>query len=207
MTERQSSRLRILHVAAKMLDQHGEPQLRISGVCKKAKVTAPSIYHFFDSREGLIDAAQAFLFVQGQAELGEAFGEATYACASKSGFAAIVDRFARAAFSDARRHVRSRRASVLGRAQNSESLSKQLNVDQNVSNKLIGDPLRFAQAKGWVRSDFDTEMFAAWFVGMTTARCFIEFGDTHPKTAQWDTIAIRAVFSGLGLNPPASKRN
>ena len=56
MTERQSSRLRILHVAAKILDQHGEPQLRISEVCKKAKVTAPSIYHFFDIREGLIDA-------------------------------------------------------------------------------------------------------------------------------------------------------
>ena len=207
MTERQSSRLRILHIAAKILDQHGEPQLRISDVCKKAKVTAPSIYHFFDSREGLIDAAQAFLFVQGQAELGEAFGEATYACTSKARFAAIADRFARAAFSDARRHVRSRRASVLGRAQNSESLSKQLNVYQNESNKLIGDPLRFAQAKGWVRSNFDTEMFAAWFVGMTTARCFIEFGNAHPKASRWDSIAIRAVFSVLGLNPPASKRN
>ena len=113
MTERQSSRLRILHVAAKMLDQQGEPQLRISEVCKKAKVTAPSIYHFFGGREGLIDAAHAFLFVQGQAELGEAFSEATYACTSKSGFVAIANRFARAAFSDARRHVRSRRASVL----------------------------------------------------------------------------------------------
>lgn len=207
MTERQSSRLRILHVAAKMLDQHGESQLRISDVCKKAKVTAPSIYHFFDSREGLIDTAHAFLFIQGQTELGEAFGEATYACTSKAGFAAIADRFARAAFSDARRHVRSRRASVLGRAQNSESLSKQLNAFQNDSNKLIGDPLRFAQAKGWVRSDFDTEMFAAWFVGMTTARCFIEFADAHPKAAQWDSIAMHAVFSVLGLTPPASKRN
>ena len=207
MTERQSSRLRILHVAVKILDQHGDPQLRISDVCKKAKVTAPSIYHFFGSREGLIDAAHAFLFTQGQTELGEAFGEATYACTSKSGFAAIADRFARAAFSDARRHVRSRRASVLGRAQNSKTLRKELNTFQNESNKLIGDPLRFAQAKGWVRSDFDTEMFAAWFVGMTTARCFVEFDEAHPKAARWDSIAIRAVFLVLGLNPPASKRS
>jgi AcrR family transcriptional regulator len=207
MTERQSSRLRILHIAAKILDQHGEPQLRISDVCKKAKVTAPSIYHFFDSREGLIDSAHAFLFIQGQAELGESFGEATYACTSKAGFAAIAQRFARDAFSDARRHVRSRRASVLGRAQKSKTLSKELGLYQNQANKLIGDPLRYAQAKGWVRSDFDTEMFAAWFVGMTTSRCFIEFTDAHPKAAQWDSIAIRSVFLVLGLTPPASKRN
>jgi hypothetical protein len=72
---------------------------------------------------------------------------------------------------------------------------------------MIGDPLRYAQAKGWVRSDFDTEMFAAWFVGMTTARCFIEFTDAHPKAAQWDSIAMRATFLVLGLTPPVSKRN
>ena len=201
------TRERLLKATAAVIDKGGESAVRIRDITKACAITAPSIYHFFGSREGLIDAAQAYRFSRGQLELGLAFSTALYKCRSKKDLTELAHRFLDLMFAPERRATRNSRLNVLGNAIYRPELSKELAVAQDLSNKIVGDPLRFAQAKGWVRDDFNSEMFAAWLNGVVNSRRLIEMGSNHPHGSEWDVIAKRSICLVLGIPEPAPKKS
>ena len=201
------TRERLLKATAAVIDKGGESAVRIRDITKACTITAPSIYHFFGSREGLIDAAQAYRFSRGQRELGLAFSTALYKCRSKKDLTELAHRFLDLMFAPDRRATRNSRLNVLGNAIYRPDLSKELAVAQNLSNKIVADPLRFAQAKGWVRDDFNPEMFAAWLNGVVNSRRLIEMGSNHPHGSEWDVIAKRSICLVLGIPEPAPKKS
>ena len=201
------TRERLLKATAAVIDKGGESAVRIRDITKACTITAPSIYHFFGSREGLIDAAQAYRFSRGQRELGLAFSTALYKCRSKKDLTELAHRFLDLMFAPDRRATRNSRLNVLGNAIYRPELSKELAVAQDLSNKIVGDPLRYAQAKGWVRDDFNPEMFAAWLNGVVNSRRLIEMGSNHPHGSEWDVIAKRSICLVLGIPEPAPKKS
>ena len=201
------TRERLLKATAAVIDKGGESAVRIRDITKACTITAPSIYHFFGSREGLIDAAQAYRFSRGQRELGLAFSTALYKCRSKKDLTELAHRFLDLMFAPDRRATRNSRLNVLGNAIYRPDLSKELAVAQNLSNKIVADPLRFAQAKGWVREDFNPEMFAAWLNGVVNSRRLIEMNGNHPHGSEWDVIAKRSICLVLGIPEPAPKKS
>ncbi len=84
MAEINTTRERLLKATAAAIDKGGEGAVRIRDLTKSCNITAPSIYHFFGSREGLIDEAQALRFSRGQRQLGEAFTAAVHTCKTKT---------------------------------------------------------------------------------------------------------------------------
>ena len=206
MAEINNTRERLLKAAAATIDKGGEGAVRIRDLTKSCNITAPSIYHFFGSREGLIDAAQAFRFSRGQRELSDAFATAIHTCKSKTQFVELAHRFLETMFAPDRRSIRNSRLNVLGNAINRPALSKELALAQDVSNKIVGESLGFAQTKGWVRDDFNTEMFAAWLNGMVNSRRLIEMNGTHPLGDEWDVIAKRSIYMTIGIPEPARKK-
>ena len=207
MAETNNTRERLLKAAAATIDKGGEGAVRIRDLTKSCNITAPSIYHFFGSREGLIDAAQAYRFSRGQRELSDAFATAVHTCKSKTQFVELAHRFLETMFAPDRRSIRNSRLNVLGNAINRPALSKELALAQDVSNKIVGESLGFAQTKGWVRDDFNTEMFAAWLNGVVNSRRLIEMNGTHPLGDEWDVIAKRSICMTLGLPEPARKKS
>ena len=201
------TRERLLKATAAVIDKGGESAVRIRDITKACTITAPSIYHFFGSREGLIDAAQVYRFSRGQRELGLAFSTALYKCRSKKDLTELAHRFLDLMFAPDRRATRNSRLNVLGNAIYRPDLSKELAVAQNLSNKIVADPLRFAQAKGWVRDDFNPEMFAAWLNGVVNSRRLIEMNGNHPHGSEWDVIAKRSICLVLGIPEPAPKKS
>lgn len=201
------TRERLLKATAAVIDKGGESAVRIRDITKACTITAPSIYHFFGSREGLIDAAQAYRFSRGQRELGLAFSTALYKCRNKKELTELAHRFLDLMFAPERRATRNSRLNVLGNAIYRPELSRELAVAQDLSNKIVGDPLRFAQAKGWVRDDFNSEMFAAWLNGVVNSRRLIEMGGNHPHGSEWDVIAKRSICLVLGIPEPAPKKS
>ena len=201
------TRERLLKATAAVIDKGGESAVRIRDITKACTITAPSIYHFFGSREGLIDAAQVYRFSRGQRELGLAFSTALYKCRSKKDLTELAHRFLDLMFAPERRATRNSRLNVLGNAIYRPELSKELAVAQDLSNKIVGDPLRFAQAKGWVRDDFNSEMFAAWLNGVVNSRRLIEMGSNHPHGSEWEVIAKRSICLVLGIPEPAPKKS
>ena len=206
MAETNNTRDRLLKATAVAIDKGGEGAVRIRDLTKSCNITAPSIYHFFGSREGLIDAAQAFRFSRGQLQLGNAFASAIHQCKNKTQFVELAHRFLATMFSYERRAIRNVRLNVLGNAVNRPDLSKELSHVQEESNKVVGEALRYAQSKGWVRDDFNGDMFAAWLVGMVNSRRLIEMNGTHPLSDEWDVIAKRSICMTLGIPEPARKK-
>ena len=207
MTETNTTRERLLKATAAAIDKGGEGAVRIRDLTKSCNITAPSIYHFFGSREGLIDAAQAFRFSRGQLQLGNAFSSAIHKCKTKTQFVELAHQFLATMFSLDRRAVRNTRLNVLGNAVNRPDLSKQLSHVQEESNKVVGESLRYAQSKGWVRDDFNGDMFAAWLNGMVNSRRLIEMNGIHPLADEWDVIAKRSICMTLGIPEPARKKS
>jgi len=206
VTEKNTSRERLLKATAAAIDKGGEGAVRIRDLTKSCNITAPSIYHFFGSREGLIDAAQAFRFSRGQLQLGDAFASAIHQCKNKTQFVELAHRFLATMFALDRRAVRNTRLNVLGNAVNRPDLSKELAQVQEESNVVVGEALLYAQSKGWVRDDFNTEMFAAWLVGMVNSRRLIEMNGNHPLGDEWDVIAKRSICMTIGIPEPARKK-
>jgi len=207
MVEINTTRERLLKATAAAIDKGGEGAVRIRDLTKSCNITAPSIYHFFGSREGLIDAAQAFRFSRGQLQLGNAFSTAIHQCKNKAQFVKLAHQFLTTMFSYERRAIRNVRLNVLGNAVNRPDLSKQLSHVQEESNKVVGESLRYAQSKGWVRDDFNGDMFAAWLNGMVNSRRLIEMNGIHPLADEWDVIAKRSICMTIGIPEPARKKS
>jgi AcrR family transcriptional regulator len=207
VTETNTTRERLLKATAAAIDKGGEGAVRIRDLTKSCNITAPSIYHFFGSREGLIDAAQAFRFSRGQLQIGDAFASAIHKCKNKTQFVELAHQFLTIMFSYERRAIRNLRLNVLGNAVNRPDLSKELAQVQEESNVVVGEALRYAQTKGWMRDDFNCEMFAAWLVGMVNSRRLIEMNGIHPLADEWDVIAKRSICMTIGIPEPARKKS
>jgi len=198
------TRTRLLDAAVHLIETKGEVGLRVRDVASMAKVTEPSIYHFFGSREGLIVAAQALRYVQGQVKGLRAFEASVYACTSKKQFIELVRSALRDLYNDPQSaDNRAVRINVLGSAQSRPELARQLADMQRVANRALAEPLGFARDKGWVRKGVDLEMLAAWIIGQINGRVLLEIDPDAADTDSWDMISMDAVLAVMG-HPPSS---
>lgn len=207
MEETIGTRDRLLRAAVKALDHGGESAVRIREIAAECGVTAPSIYHFFGSRDGLIEAALAYRYFTGQWELGTGFADAVFACTSKTEFVALVHTTMETILSPDRAAYRLVRVSALGGTITRPRLAEGVIQFQREFNRRLAEAIRFAQASKWVRADFNPEVFGSWLTGMINGRVLIELDPKHSGAAEWDLLAVRAVCSVLGIPEPAKRRS
>ena len=205
VADSQLLREQILYIVAKIIDKGGEKAVRIRDVCAASKKTPPTIYRLFGDRTGLIMEAQSYRFTLNQTVLIKSFAEAVYSAKNKSEFVKIAHQNLNLMFSLKRQDFRSMRLEVLGSAQSNKKLAVEVNKSQSIANEFGAQPFRFAQARGWINDDFDPEIYIAWLTGMVNARVIIELNGKHPKSNEWDKIAMRSICVVLGIPEPKSK--
>ena len=193
---------RILMAAASIIDRHGEAGVRINDICKGLKITAPSVYHFFGDREGLIEATQSYRYARGQDEFIQWFADGVYGCSNSSEFVQHIHAAIHLLLSPSRREFRRARADVLGSAQYRPSLATKVSEAQNKSNLRQVETLRYARAKGWIKDDFDLEAFSAWTSGLSVSKRLVELTGSSTDIKQWDDITTRAICLVLGVPEP-----
>ena len=202
VADSQLLREQILHIVAKIIDNGGEKAVRIRDVCAASKKTPPTIYRLFGDRNGLIMEAQSYRFTLNQTVLIKDFAAAVYSAKNRSEFVKIAHQYLNLMFSLKRQDFRSMRLEVLGSAQSNKKLAVEVNKSQSIANEFGAQPFRFAQARGWINDDFDPEIYIAWLTGMVNARVFIELNGNHPKSNEWDKIAMRSICVVLGIPEP-----
>lgn len=202
VADSQLLREQILHIVAKIIDKGGEKAVRIRDVCVASKTTPPTIYRIFSDRTGLIVAAQSYRFTFNQTDLIKSFAAAVYSAKNKSEFVKIAHQNLNLMFSLKRQDFRSMRLEVLGSAQSNKKLAVEINNAQSIANEFGAQPIRFAQARGWINDDFDPEIYIAWLTGMVNARVIIELNGKHPKSNEWDKIAMRSICVVLDIPEP-----
>lgn len=203
------TRERLLRAAIATIATDGERAIRVRDIAAQAGVTEPSLYHFFGSREGLIIAAQTARFREDQLEGLARFREAVQACTTFEEFVAAVRATLQWAYGSERHGARSTRIDVLGSAQSRPELARELVAAQRGVNVALGDSLRLAQTRGWVRPDVDCTILAAWVATQILGRAFLEIDAELATSTEWNEISIAATLAactGVVINPPNNER-
>jgi AcrR family transcriptional regulator len=142
---------RALSVVTQILDEGGEAHLRLADVSRRSSVSIGSLYHHFESREGLIRAARERQFIESIPD--NALEEAEFLAAATSAddfLDRLVDSL-RASSTPERAAARRRRLELLGVAASrpeslaivSDALSKYLDVLDSIALQL--------EDRGWLR--------------------------------------------------------
>jgi AcrR family transcriptional regulator len=180
-----STRDEILRLTVEAIDGAGEGGVHVSEIAKASNVAVTSIYHFFDSREGLIEAAQASRFAREFTINANAFSDEVNKCATRDEFRTLLRQSLPSFFGPEGARRRADRVNVLGATYNRPSLTAA--VSDRIVEAIIelSKPLHIAQNKGWVRQDLNIENLAAWYVSTITSYAIVEL---TPATREFDWV-------------------
>ncbi len=197
MNESPGTRERLLQEAVSAIVHGGEAAVRIRDIAKAAGVSYASVYHFFGSREGLIEAAQAYRYRSGVSQMIEAFAQASAKATTKDEFIQSFKFVLGLVFSSERSSIRMSRINVLGSAEARPSLLAVLaNTHLELFNELA-ESFKKPQAMGWVRADLDLVAVSAWLNGQLTGRLLAEITHGGVDLKAWDAIARDAIMAIL----------
>lgn len=191
--ERHPTEQRILDVAISIIETSGEASLRVHDIEVAAECTAPSIYHFFGSREGLVIAAQAERITRSFMEVDAAIEALLAPVSSRAELREAIHRILQLTYEPSRAIARLRRIFALGSVEGRPDLAA-----------IVGDSARsyiarFArridrfQHEGWVDPDLDIDAFALWLSGQILGRVYVELGAEPAPHPAWDAISERAI--------------
>jgi AcrR family transcriptional regulator len=180
-----STRDEILRLTVEAIDGAGEGGVHVSEIAKASNVAVTSIYHFFDSREGLIEAAQASRFAREFTVNANAFSDEVAKCANQEEFRALLRQSLPSFFGPDGARRRADRVNVLGSTFNRPSLTAAVS-DRIVEATIeLSKPLHIAQNKGWIRQDLNVENLAAWYIATITSYAIVEL---TPATREFDWV-------------------
>lgn len=197
--ERDVRRL-LLGEAVRVIAKNGEQALRTKAVAAAAGVTEPALFHYFGSREGLIEEAQAERFKTLQVDLIKRFRDNVMQCNTKKEFVAVVRATIEAVNDPVRAPSRATRIHVAGSAVTRPNLAARLVVAQKESNAVLVDALAYAQRRKWIRANLNVEAFAMWFIGHATGRFFAEMDPNSHLLPTIDAMMAESTLAVLGLS-------
>lgn len=180
-----STRDEILRLTVEAIDGAGEGGVHVSEIAKASNVAVTSIYHFFDSREGLIEAAQASRFAREFTINANAFSDEVNKCATRDEFRALLRQSLPSFFGPDGSRRRADRVNVLGSTYNRPSLTAAVS-DRIVEATIeLSKPLHIAQSNGWIRQDLNIENLAAWYIATITSYAIVEL---TPATREFNWV-------------------
>jgi AcrR family transcriptional regulator len=197
MARGHDTRERLLAAATATIAASGEAGLRIRDIAMECGVSDPTIYHFFGSREGLVEEAFARLFVEKAQTLNAEFDRAVRACASATEFRDVVISALRVSFGPVGAAARSTRVMVLGAAQSRPSLMARLVEAQRDADLKIASGLAYAKQQGWTRPDLDVQASSMWAASLIFGRALAEMDPARLDEVAWDDFAITAALQVL----------
>jgi AcrR family transcriptional regulator len=188
-----STKQRLLDAAIRTINDKGEAGLRIDDLLNEVDVKAPTLYHHFGSREGLIVEAQAERFLRsirvGTAEIIEAFNSSTNIEGLKKAVRLAVSYRG----DESRIQFRLQRLNALGAAYARPDLAVRIVEAHEAQVREVADAMRPFQAKGLIRSDIDIEMVIAWYNGALIGGLLVELEPSTLDANHWSVVMIDAI--------------
>jgi len=194
-----SSKEMILALAITQIDRGGEASIRVKQIAEDAGTSVTSIYHFYGSREGLIEAAQIARFEGGYEGTRAKFLAAAQSVETREDFTQFLEAQVREIFTATHRMNRRRRMNVAGSAIARPDLLSAINDVQRRWYAELVDGLRIAKERGLIGKDADVESIATWHLVTVNGFPAIEGDSTGTDVAKWLEFYIDTMFRALGL--------
>lgn len=184
---------KILDETIRIIETSGESSVRVHDIEAAVNVTAPSIYHFFGSREGLVSAAQAERVIRGFSQFNEVSESILSRVSSRAELRVAIDQILTAVYEPSRATARLQRIFALASSEGRPELATI--VGDAAREFLHANAVRFTvfKEKGWTRPDLDLEAFSQWLGGQILGRIYIELGCEPTPNPSWDAISKEAV--------------
>ena len=163
--ERHPTEQKILDEAIRIIENSGEASLRVHDIETAVDITAPSIYHFFGSREGLVSAAQAERILRSFAEFDLISDPILAKVSSKEELREAIRELSVLIFDPSRATARLRRIYALGSTEGRPELAATIGEASRTYLRTVAESFQPFQEKGWVRPDLDLDAFGQWLAG------------------------------------------
>jgi AcrR family transcriptional regulator len=187
------SREEILERTIQIIEHHGEAAVRVKDLCDEVGVAVTSLYHFFDNREGLIEAAQVERYERELRRAADDIADHISACRTQREFRSLVRRLLDMLCAHERAGARLNRINVIGSVQGRPDLERRIGAAQTAFHHDLAAALELPQQRGWIRRDLDLAALTAWFFGQITSRILIEIGDSDIDGRAWNRMATEAI--------------
>lgn len=188
-----STRETILELAIDVIDNHGEQAIRTNQLAVEAGTTPPTLYHYFGSREGLVEAAQAERFLRSLTTDINLFIDQLAKVTTRDELKVVIKNLALLRDSDERRQVRWKRLNALGSTYARPNLERRI---AEVHNDLVSRTAlalgRF-QRQGFIRQDIDLRAVIAWYNGAVLGKTLVMLEGSDVDPAQWERTMDEAV--------------
>lgn len=194
------TRAQILEAALGVIAQSGERSLRTKAVAEGVGVTEPTLFHYFGSREGLVEAAQVERFRRSQLDVYVPFRAAVIDCSRKSDFVSLCRQTTLRALDAERFPIRAERIEILGSALTRPDMFERIRELQIESSKVLSEALEIARARKWLPNELDTKAAAYWLIGAITGRVFAEISGDAQVIESHKTLLYRSFMWVLGLS-------
>lgn len=193
MSETPGTRERLLEATIEVIGKHGEVAVKVDAIAEAARITKPSLYHFFGDRDGLIIAAQAERLRRSTRFGLPALTDQARACTEKSQYTELI-RGAILSFSTpAGRERRRVRMEVFGSAVSRPALQAVVNQVMLEAADELATIFEIGHERGWITSPAPSRSLALWWYGTVLGRHLAESIDDF-DTDDWDEITIDAAL-------------
>lgn len=194
-----STKERILRLAIEALDQGGEASIRVKQIADDAGVSVTSLYHFYGSREGLVEAALVHRFDDGYRHGRAAMRHTAETATSRQELAESLERLIREAFSQAYTSARRRRMNVAGAAFSRPTLLTKINDAQREWFSELHESLLIAQHRGFIDASVDTRAAATWHLITANGLASVEGDSTGADLEAWLDMYVDTMLRLVGL--------
>lgn len=194
-----STRERILRLAIQVLDHGGEASIRVKQIADAAGVSVTSLYHFFGSREGLVEEALVARFNDGYRLGRDLVREAATTAQTTVEFATSLENVVRTALGPEFTPSRQRRINVAGAALSRPSLLSKINDAQREWLNDLTDGLALAQERGFISANVNVHTVATWHLITVNGVTAIEGDPTGADMEAWLDMYVDTMFRLVGL--------
>lgn len=194
-------RSKLLELAIAIIDESGEAAVRTNHLVEQAGVKAPTLYHYFGSREGLIEEAQAERFSRYIREDVDALIALVDDCNNKTELKkAIMSIFSRR--DDDNGVIRRRqRMNALGSAYARPHLETKISRTLNEEATRGALALAPFQQKGMIAGHVDLRSLVAWYMGASLGKNLVELSESDVNVANWEKLmnsaTLHLLFDGV----------
>lgn len=184
----------MLQMAIEAIERGGEASVRVREVSDATGVSFASLYHFFGSREGLVEEALAEMYIRsirdGNAGILAIVGGADTADA----FYTAIRRISLDVYEPSRSQFRFARLSVLGSTAGRPNLARRVAEAQVLATDAFVGLMREPQSRGWIHPSIDLFTFATWIMGIVLGRSLVELEPTRAHPDMWNAMSVEAII-------------
>ena len=185
----------MLQMAIEAIERGGEASVRVREVSDATGVSFASLYHFFGSREGLVEEALTEIYVRSVRNFTVTIAARFAQCDDVESFRLAIREISLTAYDLGRSPLRFTRLSVLGGVAGRPQLVARVAAAQQEANETLAGAIRVTQERGWIHPKLDLTTFAAWMTGLTLGRAIIELDPSSTDGAAWNEMSVAALLA------------